>query len=237
VEVTIGLSERLMSPTIRYDLKILDNPSLSAYRGQLEAFQNKLKSDEQELSRQVSSLLVVNQLLPESSLATVGSQNFLGSSISELVSNQISRWASGINENLEVGVSGLSLDQNALNNLQLRFSYRFLNDRFRVTRDGRFTSGTQSQTGATQYDAASLLGEWTLEYWLNAKGSVRVKAYNRNIQNKLISHQHLHYRRGEHAVYPQLQPVYTHAEAWRENPLMIIPGRMPTARIRQGNEN
>ena len=186
VEVTIGLSERLMSPTIRYDLKILDNPSLSAYRGQLEAFQNKLKSDEQELSRQVSSLLVVNQLLPESSLATVGSQNFLGSSISELVSNQISRWASGINENLEVGVSGLSLDQNALNNLQLRFSYRFLNDRFRVTRDGRFTSGTQSQTGASQYDAASLLGEWTLEYWLNAKGSVRVKAYNRNIQNNLV---------------------------------------------------
>ncbi|MCF0073473.1 translocation/assembly module TamB domain-containing protein [Dyadobacter sp. CY261] len=186
VEVTIGLSERLMSPTIRYDLKILDNPSLSTYRGQLEAFQNKLKSDEQELSRQVSSLLVVNQLLPESSLAAVGSQNFLGSSISELVSNQISRWASGINENLEVGVSGLSLDQNAWNNLQLRFSYRFLNDRFRVTRDGRFTSGTQSQTGSSQYDAASLLGEWTLEYWLNAKGSVRVKAYNRNIQNNLM---------------------------------------------------
>nr|WP_295934342.1 translocation/assembly module TamB domain-containing protein [uncultured Dyadobacter sp.] len=186
VEVTIGLSERLMSPTIRYDLKILDNPSLSTYRGQLEAFQNKLKSDEQELSRQVSSLLVVNQLLPETSLATVGSQNFLGSSISELVSNQISRWASGINENLEVGVSGLSLDQNALNNLQLRFSYRFLNDRFRVTRDGRFTSGTQSQTGASQYDAGTLLGEWTLEYWLNSRGSVRVKAYNRNIQNNLM---------------------------------------------------
>ncbi|CAG5070711.1 hypothetical protein DYBT9623_03240 [Dyadobacter sp. CECT 9623] len=185
VEVTIGLSERLMSPLIRYDLKILDNPSLNTYRGQLEAFQNKLKSDEQELSRQVSSLLVVNQLLPETSLATVGSQNFLGSSISELVSNQISRWASGINENLEVGVSGLSLDQNALNNLQLRFSYRFLNDRFRVTRDGRFTSGAQNQTGATAYDAVSLLGEWTLEYWLNSRGSVRVKAYNRNVQNPL----------------------------------------------------
>jgi hypothetical protein len=177
VEVTIALSEQLMSPQIKYDLKVLDNPSLSSYRGQLEAFQNKLKSDEQELSRQVSSLLLVNQLLPETSLAAVGSQNFLGSSISELVSNQISRW--------EVGVSGLSLDQNALNNLQLRFSYRFLNDRFRVTRDGRFTNGTQSTTGASTYDAASLLGEWTLEYWLNSRGSVRVKAYNRNVQNSL----------------------------------------------------
>jgi hypothetical protein len=181
VEVTIGLSERLMSPQIRYDLRIIDNPSLNKYRGQLEAFQNKLKSDEQELSRQVSSLLVINQLLPESNSTTTNSGTILGNSISELVSNQISRWASGINENLEVGVSGLSLDQNALNNLQLRFSYRFLNDRFRVTRDGRISSGTTGT--ATQYDAATLLGEWTLEYWLNPRGTVRVKAYNRNIQN------------------------------------------------------
>ncbi|MCE7043839.1 translocation/assembly module TamB [Dyadobacter sp. CY312] len=180
VEVTIGLSDRLMSPQIRYDLKILENPSLNNVRGQLEAFENKLRSDEQELSRQVSSLLVINQLQPESSLASANN-NILGNSISELVSNQISRWASGINENLEVGVSGLSLDQNALTNLQLRFSYRFLNDRFRVTRDGRISNGTAGT--AAQYDAASLLGEWTLEYWLNPKGSVRMKAYNRNIQN------------------------------------------------------
>jgi hypothetical protein len=180
VEVTIALSDRLMSPQIKYDLQILDNPSLSNLRGQLEAFQTKLKSDEQELSRQVSSLLVVNQLLPEANVTT--NQNFVGNSISELVSNQISRWASTLNENLEVGVSGLSLDQNALNNLQLRFSYRFLNDRFRITRDGRISSGT---TGANQYDATSILGEWTLEYWLTPNGSVRAKAYNRNIQNSL----------------------------------------------------
>ncbi|WP_025764982.1 translocation/assembly module TamB domain-containing protein [Dyadobacter tibetensis] len=184
VEVTIGLSDKLMAPQIKYDLKILDNPTLSSnnYQGYLEAFQNKLKTNEQELSRQVTSLLVLNQLQPETSLAAQSSgQGFLGNSISELVSNQISRWASEINENLEVGVTGLSLDQNALNNLQLRFSYRFLNDRFRVTRDGRISNG--SVGGVTQYDAASLLGEWTLEYWLNRSGSVRVKAYNRNIQN------------------------------------------------------
>ena len=185
VEVTIGLSDRLMSPQIKYDLRILDSPTLSSsnYQGYLEAFQNKLKTDEQELSRQVTSLLVMNQLLPETSLSgqTATGTNFLGNSLSELVSNQISRWASEINENLEVGVSGLSLDQNALNNLQLRFSYRFLNDRFRVTRDGRISNGTVG--GTTQYDAASLIGEWTLEYWLNPKGSVRIKAYNRNVQN------------------------------------------------------
>lgn len=184
VEVMIGLSDKLLSPQIKYDLKILENPTLSSnnYQGYLEAFQNKMKSNEQELSRQVTSLLILNQLQPENSLVTqVTGQSFLGNSISELLSNQISRWASEINDNLEVGVTGLSLDQNALDNLQLRFSYRFLNDRFRVTRDGRLNNGTVG--GVAQYDAASLLGEWTLEYWLNRAGTVRVKAYNRNIQN------------------------------------------------------
>lgn len=184
VEVTIGLTDGLMSPQIKYDLKILDNASLGRYRGQLEAFQSRLKADEQQLSLQVSSLLVMNQLQPESSLSGQGAgyQNMLGNSISELVSNQISRWASQVNEKLEVGVTGLSLDQNAMNNVQLRFSYRFLNDRFRVTRDGRISSGV---SGANQYDATSLLGEWTLEYWLTQNGSVRVKAYNRNILSPL----------------------------------------------------
>jgi len=187
VEVTIGLSEGLMNPQIKYDLKILDNPSLNSYRGQIEAFQSRLKADEQQLSLQVSSLLVMNQLQPEASLGQgTGYQNMLGNSISELVSNQISRWASQVNENLEVGVTGLSLDQNALNNVQLRFSYRFLNDRFRVTRDGRISSGT-TVAGASQYDATSLLGEWTLEYWLTPNGSIRAKAYNRNIQNALVN--------------------------------------------------
>ncbi|GAB2777571.1 translocation/assembly module TamB domain-containing protein [Rhabdobacter roseus] len=183
VEVIISLTDRLMTPQIGYELVVKEYPASAEYRSAVAAFENRLRSDEQELSRQVSSLILFNQLLSpqEVFLAQPNqSQLFIGSSISELVSNQISRWASALNENLEVGVAGLSLDQNALTNLQLRFSYRFLNDRFRITRDGRFTYGPN------QYDATSLLGEWTLEYWLTQGGSVRLKAYNRNVQNALL---------------------------------------------------
>jgi hypothetical protein len=188
VEVTIALTDRLMTPTIAYNLAVKQYPSSGEYRSAVAAFENRLKSDEQELSRQVSSLLVFNQLLSPQEVflgQANQSQTFLGNSLSELVSNQISRWASALNENLEVGVTGLSLDQNAFNNLQLRFSYRFLNDRFRITRDGRFSYGT-NQAGTSQFDATSLLGEWTLEYWLAQNGGVRLKAYNRNIQNSLL---------------------------------------------------
>ena len=188
VEVTIALTDRLMTPTIAYNLAVKQYPSSGEYRSAVAAFENRLKSDEQELSRQVSSLILFNQLLSPQEVflgQANQSQTFLGNSLSELVSNQISRWASAMNENLEVGVTGLSLDQNAFNNLQLRLSYRFLNDRFRITRDGRFSYGT-NQAGTSQFDATSLLGEWTLEYWLAQNGGVRLKAYNRNIQNSLL---------------------------------------------------
>ncbi|GHB77024.1 translocation/assembly module TamB domain-containing protein [Persicitalea jodogahamensis] len=188
VEVTITLTDRLMTPTIAYNLEVKQYPSSGEYRSAVAAFENRLRSNEQELSRQVSSLILFNQLLsPQDALLGEANQGatLLGNSVSELVSNQISRWASALDENLEVGVSGLSLDQSTLTNLQLRLSYRFLNDRFRITRDGRFAYGT-SQAGATQFNATSLLGEWTLEYWLAQSGNVRLKAYNRNIQNALL---------------------------------------------------
>lgn len=188
VEVTIALTDRLMAPTIGYNLALKQYPSSGEYRAAVAAFENRLKSDEQELSRQVSSLILFNQLLSPQEVFLSQSnqgQNFAVNSISELISNQISRWASALNENLEIGVSGLSLNQNAFDNLQLRLSYRFLNDRFRITRDGRFNYGS-SQYGTSQVNATSLLGEWTLEYWLAQSGNVRLKAYNRNIQNPLL---------------------------------------------------
>jgi hypothetical protein len=181
VEITITLQNRLLSPDVGYQLSIKEYPASGEFRSAVAAFENRLMSDEQELSRQVSSMILFNQLLtPQDAFLAQSNQNFLSSSMSELVSNQISKWASAVDENLEIGLSGLAFGQNPLDNLQLRFSYRFLNDRFRITRDGRLGNAQN------QYDAASIVGEWTLEYWLNTTGSMRLKAYNRNIQSPLL---------------------------------------------------
>lgn len=181
VELIITLTERLMSPSIGYALTFKEYPNIPDFRNGIAIFENQLLNDEQELSKQVSSLLLFNTLLsPNNPLFGTQSQSFVGNSVSELISNQISKWASALDQNLEVGLTGLTLDENMIDNLQLRFSYRFLNDRFRVTRDGRLTNVQN------QYDAASLLGEWTLEYWFTPNGTVRGRAYNRNIQNPLL---------------------------------------------------
>jgi hypothetical protein len=181
VELIITLTERLMSPKIGYALTFKEYPNIPDFRNGIAIFENQLLNDEQELSKQVSSLLLFNTLLsPNNPLFGTQSQSFVGNSVSELISNQISKWASALDQNLEVGLTGLTLDEHMIDNLQLRFSYRFLNDRFRITRDGRLTNVQN------QYDAASLLGEWTLEYWFTPNGTLRGRAYNRNIQNPLL---------------------------------------------------
>ena len=186
VDLVIKLNGELGTPSISYDLDIKEYPSSSDFRQAVTAFESRLQSNDQELTRQVSSVLLFNQLLSENTgLFDPGQVNSgVANSVSELLSNQISRLASNLNEKLDIGVSfggftSGTQNENLLNNLQLRFSYRLLNDRLRISRDGGFTYGQ------SQYNAASLLGEWTLEYFITSDGRLRAKVYNRNQQSIL----------------------------------------------------
>lgn len=186
VDLVIKLAGELGSPAISYGLDIKEYPSSSTYRQAVTAFEARLQSNDQELTRQVSSVLLFNQLLPEGTgLFDQGQVNSgVANSVTELLSNQINRLASNLSEKLDVGVSiggftSNTQNDNLLNNLQLRFSYRLLNDRLRISRDGGFTYGQ------SQYNAASLLGEWTLEYFITSDGRLRAKVYNRNQQSIL----------------------------------------------------
>ena len=186
VDLVIKLTGDLETPTISYDLDVKEYPASSNYRQAVTAFKSRIQSNDQELTRQVSSVLLFNQLLSEGTNLFGQDQVNAGvfNSVSELISNQLSRLVSNLNENLDVGVSfggftGTTQTENLLNNLQLRFSYRLLNNRLRISRDGGFTYGQ------SQYNAASLLGEWTLEYFITPDGHFRAKVYNRNQQSIL----------------------------------------------------
>ncbi|MBO0948585.1 translocation/assembly module TamB domain-containing protein [Fibrella forsythiae] len=189
VDLLIRLTGQLTTPDVGFDLKVKEYPASSEFRQAVTAFENRLQSNDQELTKQVSSLLIFNQLIPEgSNLFSQDVSGGVGNALGEIVSNRLSQLFSNVDEKLNVGVSlgnvlgsatGTQASDNLLNNLQLRVSYRLLNDRLRVSRDGGFTYG-QSQASA-----ASLLGEWTLEYWLTPDGRLRAKMYNRNQQSAL----------------------------------------------------
>jgi hypothetical protein len=182
VNVVLSLSDKLTAPRIGYDVEIKDYPQLPAFNSGVTAFMSKIKDDEQELSRQVSGVIALGQLLPQDPLRAFGNDNLLNN-LSELISNQVSMWVSQIDKNLQVDLSApiQSLNQNLMNNLQLKFSYTFLEDRLRITRNGGFTN-SQNQT-----DNLSLIGDWSLEWLITRDGKLKLKGYNRNIQNPFAS--------------------------------------------------
>ncbi len=183
VEVLLKLDGPMLSPNLNFDIDAKDLPDNVAVEGgkppvrlkfTFNAFKAKL--DEQELKRQVFSLIILRKLSPPDAFATGGS---LYNSVSELLSNQLSYWLSQVDQNLEIDLDLGTLDQEAFNTFQLRLSYSFLNGRLRVTRDGSF--GNQ----ANRSEVSTIAGDWTVDYLLTPDGKFKVKMYSRSSVNQL----------------------------------------------------
>ncbi|MCS6967034.1 MAG: translocation/assembly module TamB domain-containing protein [Cytophagales bacterium] len=186
VRVDLFLAGELLRPQISYNIEFFDYPRTIIAGGvpisletSIAAFKARLASDEQELQKQVFSLLMLRRLLPENAFKGIGQS--AGNSLSELIANQLSAWMSQVDENLEVDIDLNGFDANAFNTMQLRLSYSFMNGRVRITRDGSFTN-VQNRA-----NISSIAGDWTVEYLLTPDGKMRMKMYRRNIANTFNS--------------------------------------------------
>ncbi|WP_035561538.1 translocation/assembly module TamB domain-containing protein [Hymenobacter sp. IS2118] len=183
VTAVMNLTGPLLLPAIKLNLEFNDAPG--TLQGDLAAFTSSLRNDEQELNRQVFSLLVFKQLSPLGSFGNTislrGQDNTVQNSLGQILSTQLGLLTSQIDQNLEIdfNINGLSAEQ--LQALQVRLSYSLLNGRLRVTREGGFTSNSNlvnsNGTGGTGNTAgqASLLGDLSLEYYLRPDGKFRTK--------------------------------------------------------------
>ena len=182
VQVLLNLDGALLAPDITFGIDVQDYPSTVLVSGvpislgsYVAAFEERMTRDEQELSRQVFSLIVLKRLSAENTFS--GISQSAGSSVSELLTNQLSYWISQVDENLEIDFDINGLNADALNTFQLRLSYTFLNGRLRVSREGGFTN-SQNET-----DPSSLIGDWTVEYLLTPDGKLRMKMYRKQNVN------------------------------------------------------
>jgi len=189
VKVLLALDGPMLSPAINFDITAQNLPqNIVTENGtpvnldlEFTAFKNRL--DEQELKRQVFSLIILRRFSPPESFNTSGS---VVSSLSELLSNQLSYWMSQVDENLEIDVDIAAMDQESYNTFQLRFSYTFMNGRLRVTGDGTFNN-TSSQPTTTGNSPSTVAGDWTVDYKLTADGKLRVKMYSRTNVNPILT--------------------------------------------------
>ncbi|MBU2913864.1 translocation/assembly module TamB domain-containing protein [Reichenbachiella agariperforans] len=186
--VKLNLKGDLMSPQIKFGIDIEDYPEHIAVVSEgittrynlesiISAFKTKIASNEQEMNRQVFSLLILRKFSPENSFEVNSAT--IGSSLSEFVSNQLSYWATQVDENLEIDVDLAGLGDDAFNTFQLRLSYTFLDGRLRVTRGGSLPNEQ------TKNDMSTIIGDWTVEYLLTDDGRLRVKMYSRSDLNDI----------------------------------------------------
>jgi len=179
--VVLHLTGPLLSPEIDFDINITDYPRHLVIDGVsfetvVSAFKSEIYSNEQELKRQVFSLIILRKFAEQGSFS-VG--NSFGNSVSEFISNQLSYWITQIDENLEIDLDLGTLDHNAFNTFQYRLSYSFNEGRFRVTRSGNISNEDNPN------DLSNIIGDWTLEYLLSPDGKYRAKMYNRFNYNSL----------------------------------------------------
>lgn len=178
--VYLNLTGDLMAPDIDFKLDVNNYPENNVFlQAAVETLRNALALGDEEIKRQVFSLIVLRRFSEVGSFD--GGGNMVSSSVSELLSNQFSYWLSQVDENLQIDVDLGSFDEDRFNTFQLRLSYSFFDGRLRVTRDGGFTNVNN------EADAVSVIGDVTLEYLLTQDGKYRVKVYNRNNFNSLLN--------------------------------------------------
>lgn len=184
VEVLLKLEGPMLSPQINFDIAAsnlpenvtIENGTTVQLNFAFKAFKAKL--DEQELKRQVFSLIILRRFSPPDAFNTSGS---VYNSVSELLSNQLSYWLTQVDQNLEIDLDLGTLDNEAFNTFQLRLSYSFLNGRLRVTRDGTFSNQYNRS------EVATMLGDWTVDYLLTQDGKFKVKMYSRSNLNPVLN--------------------------------------------------
>ncbi|MEQ8628063.1 translocation/assembly module TamB domain-containing protein [Ekhidna sp.] len=177
--VILRIQGGMLSPEIDFDLELQNESDASQDNIPLLS---QITSDEQELKRQVISLLFLKRFSPRQSFTLSGGGS-VGNSVSEFLSSQVSYLVSQIDENLEVEVNLADLNSDAFNTFQLRFAYTFLDGRLKVTRGGDFGSQNDQNDNVLN----DIVGDWSVEYSLTKDGRLRAKVFRNTDQRIQIN--------------------------------------------------
>jgi hypothetical protein len=174
VETMLILEDKLFNPTISFEILVPGGDENT--RELIE----RVITTEQEMNRQVFSLLVLNRFMP----ATTDQYNTalgygVGSTSSELLSNQLSNWLSQISTDFDIGVNYRPGDELSSQEVELALSTQLFDDRVLI--DGNFGyAGNETATGNSAQSASQIIGDVNIEVKITPEGKFRVKAFNRS---------------------------------------------------------
>lgn len=170
VECKLYMKDKLLTPEITFGINL---PTVNEEkRQQVMGYIN----NEQELNRQVFSLLLLKSFVTPLALNTqsgVNAGNAVGANATEMLSNQLSNWLSQLSSNIDVGVNYTPGSTLSNEELDLALSTQLFNDKLSIDGNVGLNNNTQTKT-------SNVIGDVNIDYKLNDEGKVRIKAFNRS---------------------------------------------------------
>lgn len=193
--VYLNIDGELLKPEISFKLDLAEQER-GAFGGSVYGMIQQINEQEDELTKQVFSLLVLNQFFPVvgNDGSAGGSVNLARSSVSQVLSSQLNALSGKL-----FGDSGFSLDFDldsytdfqtgaAQDRTQLNVAAKqsLMNDRLVISVGGQVDVEGGNQE-VNQGDA--LFGDVSVEYLLDQRGQWRAKAYRKNQFESVIDGQ------------------------------------------------
>lgn len=190
VDALLKLKGSLFSPDIEMDFKIKELSALA--QSEIRQAEQTIRNDEEELNKQVISLLMMNRFVPLDNREGITASNALNSSITsgvgDLISNQVSHWLSKLSydvkylENLQVGVNyrtgvNPTLGMNE-QELEVAMSTNVFNDRISI-------SGSYVAAEYAGNPNANSTGNFEVSYKATEDGKIRLKVFSRSTINPI----------------------------------------------------
>lgn len=170
VECKLYMRDKLLTPEITFGIAL---PTVTEEkRQQVMGYIN----NEQELNRQVFSLLLLKSFVAPLALSNqsgVNAGNAVGANASEMLSNQLSNWLSQLATNIDVGVNYTPGSSLSNEELDLALSTQLMNDKLSIDGNVGLNNNTQTKT-------SNVIGDINVDYKLTDEGKFRVKAFNRS---------------------------------------------------------
>lgn len=170
VETVLHLQDKLFNPSVSFDIQLPGGDEST--RDIIE----RIIATDQEMNRQVFSLLILNRFVPPEDGFNTALGYGMGSTSSELLSNQLSNWLSQISSDFDIGINYRPGDEISSQEIEVALSTQLFDDR--VVIDGNV--GVAGNHPANTQRASNIIGDVNVEVKITPEGRFRIKAFNRS---------------------------------------------------------
>lgn len=171
----IELSKSLNNPDIKFDIE------MPTVEDNIRDVVKQYMSLEEDMNKQILSLLVLGKFYTPEYLRgaiAASNNNTVGTTASELLSNQFSNWLSQISKNVDVGFNYRPGNQITNDEVELALSTLMFNNR--VSINGNIGNNSSQRTNANNN---GFVGEGEINVKLTNNGKLQLKGYNHSNNN------------------------------------------------------